>query len=49
MKFGKHYYIIVDVETTGDDRVADFGAVVVDRKGNIIASLGILVDGIFGW
>lgn len=48
MKFGKHYYIIVDVETTGDDRVADFGAVVVDRKGNIIASLGILVDGIFG-
>ena len=48
MKFSKHYYLIVDVETTGDQRVADFGAVVVDRKGNIIASLGVLVEGIFG-
>lgn len=44
----KHHYIIVDVETTGDDRVADFGAAVVDRKGNIAASLGVLIDGIFG-
>jgi hypothetical protein len=44
----KHYYLIVDCETTGDQRVADFGAVVVDRKNNIVASLGVLVDGIFG-
>ena len=42
MRFFKHYYLIVDVETTGDQRVADFGAVVVDRKGNIVASLGVL-------
>ena len=48
MKFFKHYYLIVDVETTGDQRVADFGAVVVDRKGNVIASLAVLVEGIFG-
>ena len=44
----KHFYLIVDVETTGDERVADFGAVVVDRAGNIVASLGVLVEGIFG-
>ena len=44
----KHYYLIVDCETTGDQRVADFGAVVVDRKNNIVSSLGVLVDGIFG-
>ena len=44
----KHYYLIVDVETTSDDRVADFGAVVVDRKGNVAASLGVLIEGIFG-
>ena len=44
----KHHYIIVDVETTSDDRVADFGAAVVDRKGNIAASLGVLIEGIFG-
>jgi len=48
MRFFKHYYLIVDVETTGDQRVADFGAVVVDRKGNIVASLGVLIEGIFG-
>ena len=44
----KHHYIIVDVETTGDDRVADFGAVVVNRKGAVVGSLGVLIDGIFG-
>ena len=44
----KHYYLIVDVETTSDDRVADFGAVVIDRKGNVAASLGVLIEGIFG-
>ena len=48
MRFFKHYYLIVDVETTGDQRVADFGAVVVDRKGNVVASLGVLIEGIFG-
>ena len=48
MKFKKHYYLIVDCETTGDQQVADFGAVIVDRKNTIVASLGILVEGIFG-
>ena len=48
MKFAKHYYLIVDVETSGKNRVADFGAVVVDRKGNVIASLGVLIEGVFG-
>tara|TARA_B100001939_G_scaffold326458_1_gene319968 strand:- start:469 stop:1125 length:657 start_codon:yes stop_codon:yes gene_type:complete len=44
----KHYYLIVDCETTGDQRVADFGAVVVDRNNKIAASIGVLVSGIFG-
>ena len=48
MNFYKHYYLIVDVETTKSGKVADFGAVVIDRKGNVVASLGVLVEGIFG-
>jgi hypothetical protein len=43
----KEYFLIVDTETTMDDKVADFGAVVVDRKGNIATQCGILVNGIF--
>lgn len=43
----KHYYLIVDTETTMDDKVADFGAVVVDRKGVIQTQAAILVNGIF--
>ena len=48
IRLSRHYYLIVDVETTGDQRVADFGAVVVDRKGNVVASIGVLVEGVFG-
>ena len=44
----KHYYLIVDTETTQQNTVADFGAVVVDRKGNIIEQFGVLLDGHFG-
>ena len=44
----KHYYIIVDTETTRRDTVADFGAVVVDRKGKIVDQFGALVLGHFG-
>jgi hypothetical protein len=44
----KHYYLIVDTETTQAQTVADFGAVVVDRQGNIVEQFGVLLDGHFG-
>lgn len=44
----KDYYLIIDTETTMTDKVADFGAVVVDRKGNIQAQCGVLINGVFG-
>lgn len=48
MKYKKHYYLIVDTETTVKNTVADFGAVVIDRHGNIIEQFGVLLDGHFG-
>ena len=39
----KHYYIIVDTETTKKQTVADFGAVVVDRSGAVHERLGCMV------
>ena len=44
----KDYYLIIDTETTMSEKVADFGAVVVDRKGNIQAQCGVLINGVFG-
>ena len=44
----KHHYLIADTETTQRGTVADFGAVVVDRKGAIIEQFGALVLGHFG-
>ena len=44
----KHSYIIVDTETTKNQTVADFGAVVVDRQGKILDRLGAMVTGHFG-
>jgi hypothetical protein len=44
----KHYYLIVDTETTQKNTVADFGAVIVDRQGNIVEQFGVLLDGHFG-
>ena len=44
----KHFYLIVDTETTQANTVADFGAVVVDRQGNIVEQFGVLLDGHFG-
>lgn len=44
----KQYFIIVDVETSITDKVVDFGAVVCDRKGEIFAQCGILVNTVFG-
>jgi len=43
----KHHFIVVDTETTQDDKVADFAAVVCDRKGRVQATCAVLVDGIF--
>jgi hypothetical protein len=39
----KQYFLIIDTETTIGDKVADFGALVVDRKGNIFAECAVLV------
>jgi len=39
----KKFFLIVDTETTQTDRVADFGAVVCDKQGNIHHEIGILV------
>lgn len=43
----KNYFLIIDTETTQDNLVADFGAVVCDSKGNVVAQCGVLVNGIF--
>ena len=43
----KDYFLIIDTETTQDGLVADFGAVVVDRKGNILTQCAVMVNGIF--
>ena len=43
----KAFYLIIDTETTMTEKVADFGAVVVDRKGQIYTQAAILVDGIY--
>lgn len=39
----RKFFLIVDTETTQDGKVADFGAVVVDRQGNIHHEAGVLV------
>ena len=41
----KHFYLIVDTETTKKQTVADFGAVLVTRKGEIVEQFGALVLG----
>jgi hypothetical protein len=44
----KEYFLTVDVESTMDGKVADFAAVISDRKGGkIYAQCAILVNGIF--
>ena len=44
----KHYYLIVDTETTQKNTVADFGAVIIDRHGEIFEQFGVLLNGHFG-
>ena len=44
----KHYYLIVDTETTQRGTVADFGAVLITRQGEIIERFGAMVLNHFG-
>jgi hypothetical protein len=44
----KQFFLILDTETAIDDRVADFGAIIVDRAGNIHAQCAVMVNGVFG-
>jgi len=44
----RDYFLLVDTETTICDHVADFGAVVVNRKGEILKQCGVLVTEFFG-
>ena len=43
----RKYYLIVDTETSINDRVIDFGAVIVDRTGKIYNRCAVLIAGIF--
>lgn len=43
----KHYFMVLDTETTMDSQVADLGAVIVDRAGTVIAQCAVLIRGIF--
>lgn len=43
----KDYFLIVDTETTQDSKVADFGAILVDKKGNIEKECAVLINGIY--
>ena len=44
----KHFYLIVDTETTTKQTVADFGAVIVTKQGEIVERFGAMVYGQFG-
>ncbi len=39
----KEFFLIVDTETTANDTVFDFGAVLTDRKGNVITKCSVIV------
>jgi hypothetical protein len=43
----KQFFLIADSETTIKDTVADFGAVICDRKGVIHKQIGVMVHGHF--
>jgi hypothetical protein len=43
----KDYFITIDSETTIKNNVADFAAVISDRKGNIHTQCAVLVAGVF--
>ena len=39
----KQFFLIVDIESTINDKVFDFAAVVVDRKGEIFTQCAVVV------
>lgn len=39
----KQFFMVVDTETTNDNQVFDFGAVIVDRNGQIFNQISIIV------
>jgi len=43
----KQHFLIIDTETTMTNKVVDFGAVVVDRKGNILNQCAVIVQGVY--
>lgn len=43
----KDHFLIIDTETTQDQLVADFGAVITDRKGNILNQCAVLTNNIY--
>lgn len=43
----KKYFLVVDTETTQTGMVADFGAVLQDKQGNIIRDAGVLIGDFF--
>lgn len=43
----RKYFLIIDTETTQSGKVADFGAVVCDKQGNIHHDAGVLVGDFF--
>ena len=44
----RHFYLIVDTETTKRGTVADFGAVVMTKQGQIVEQFGAMVNKHFG-
>lgn len=44
----RHFYLIVDTETTVKNTVADFGAVVMTKQGEIVEQFACMVSGHFG-
>lgn len=43
----RDYFLIVDTETTQEQHVADFGAIVVDKKGKIYSECAVIVNNYF--
>jgi hypothetical protein len=44
----RHYYLIVDTETTQRGTVADFGAVLITKQGEVVERFGAMVLNHFG-
>ena len=44
----KQFFLILDTETTMENTVADFGAIICDREGKIFNQCAVLVNGHYG-